>query len=45
MPANDSTLIGKVAEQLSRPPAYSERGVKDSILVASAASYGSTCIC
>jgi tellurite resistance protein len=41
MPANDSNLIGKVAEQLSRPPAYAERGVKDSILVASAASYGS----
>ena len=40
MPANDSSLIGKVALQLSRPPAYSERGVKDSILVASAASYG-----
>jgi tellurite resistance protein len=40
MPANDSSLIGKVARELSRPPAYSERGVKDSILVASAASYG-----
>jgi tellurite resistance protein len=40
MPANDSNLIGKVLRQLSRPPAYSQRGVKDSILVASAASYG-----
>jgi tellurite resistance protein len=41
MPAPDSTLIGKVAKQLSRPPTYAARGVKDSILVASAASYGS----
>lgn len=41
MPANDSTLIGKVLRQLSRPPNYSGRGVKDSILVAAAASYGS----
>jgi tellurite resistance protein len=40
MPADDATLIGKVLNQLSRPPAYAERGVKDSILVASAASYG-----
>lgn len=40
MPGNDTTLIGKVLNQLSRPPAYAERGVKDSILVASAASYG-----
>ncbi len=40
MPAPDTSLIGKVARQLSRPPAYSARGVKDSILVASAASYG-----
>ncbi|HTQ07139.1 MAG TPA: tellurite resistance TerB family protein [Polyangiaceae bacterium] len=40
MPANDS-LIGKVLRQLSRPPSYGgARGVKDSILVASAASYG-----
>jgi tellurite resistance protein len=41
MPANDSTLIGKVAQELGRPPAYAQPGVKDSILVASAASYGS----
>jgi len=41
MAAPDSTLIGKVAKQLSRPPAYAAHGVKDSILVASAASYGS----
>lgn len=41
MAGNDSTLIGKVAQTLSRPPSYAERGVKDSILVASAASYGS----
>jgi tellurite resistance protein len=40
MPGNDATLIGKVLNQLSRPPAYAARGVKDSILVASAASYG-----
>ncbi|HEY3497154.1 MAG TPA: hypothetical protein VGK73_20790, partial [Polyangiaceae bacterium] len=40
MTATDPSLIGKVARQLSRPPAYSERGVKDSIMVAAAASYG-----
>src|SRR5262245_64869409 len=40
MAALDSTLIGKVAKQLSRPPSYAARGVKDSILVAAAASYG-----
>jgi tellurite resistance protein len=40
MTATDPSLIGKVARQLSRPPAYSGRGVKDSILVAAAASYG-----
>jgi tellurite resistance protein len=40
MTATDPSLIGKVALQLSRAPAYSERGVKDSILVAAAASYG-----
>jgi tellurite resistance protein len=40
MPANDSTLIGKVLAELSRPPSYAARGVKDSILVASATSYG-----
>lgn len=42
MTATDSSLIGKVARQLSRPPAYSERGVKDSIIVAAAASYGAS---
>jgi len=42
MTATDPSLIGKVARQLSRPPAYSERGVKDSIMVAAAASYGRT---
>ena len=41
MAGTDSSLIGKVAQTLSRPPSYAERGVKDSILVASAASYGS----
>jgi len=40
MPANNASLIGKVLSQLSRPPNYADRGVKDSILVASAASYG-----
>lgn len=40
MPAHDSSLIGKVATQLRRPPAYAERGLKASILVAAAASYG-----
>jgi tellurite resistance protein len=40
MPALDSSLIGKVARQLSRPPTYAERGLKASILVAAAASYG-----
>jgi tellurite resistance protein len=41
MTAPNSSLIGKVARQLSRPPAYAERGLKDSILVAAASSYGS----
>jgi len=41
MPGNESTLIGKVAQTLSRPPSYAEPGMKDSILVASAASFGS----
>jgi tellurite resistance protein len=40
MTATDPSLIGKVARQLSRPPTYSRSGVKDSILVAAAASYG-----
>jgi tellurite resistance protein len=40
MTATDPNLIGKVARQLSRPPNYAERGVKDSIMVAAAASYG-----
>jgi tellurite resistance protein len=42
LPANDSTLIGKVLRQLSRPPSFTGPGVKDSILVASAAAYGAT---
>jgi tellurite resistance protein len=41
MTASNSSLIGKVARQLSRPPSYAERGLKDSILVAAASSYGS----
>jgi tellurite resistance protein len=40
MPVPDSSLIGKVARQLSRPPSYAERGLKDSIMVAAATSYG-----
>jgi tellurite resistance protein len=40
MPPSDSNLIGKVARQLSRPPSYAERGVKESILVAAAGSSG-----
>jgi tellurite resistance protein len=40
MPAHDSSLLGKVAAQLRRPPAYADRGLKASILVAAAASYG-----
>jgi tellurite resistance protein len=41
MTVQNSSLIGKVARQLSRPPSYAERGLKDSILVAAATSYGS----
>jgi len=41
MTVSNSSLIGKVARQLSRPPAYAESGLKDSILVAAASSYGS----
>lgn len=40
MPVHDSNLIGKVTSQLRRPPAYAERGLKASILVAAAESYG-----
>jgi tellurite resistance protein len=40
MPPQTETLIGKVAQELSRAPAYSQRGVKESILVAAATSYG-----
>jgi tellurite resistance protein len=40
MTATNSSLIGRVARQLSRPPSYAERGLKDSILVAAASSYG-----
>jgi tellurite resistance protein len=41
MPPATETFIGKVAQELSRAPAYSEVGVKESILVAAATSYGS----
>lgn len=41
MTVSNPSLIGKVALQLSRPPSYAERGLKDSILVAAASSYGS----
>jgi tellurite resistance protein len=41
MTAPKSSVIGKVSLQLRRPPAYAERGLKDSILVAAASSYGS----
>jgi len=40
MPQATENLIGKVAQELSRAPAYSQRGVKESILVAAATSYG-----
>jgi tellurite resistance protein len=40
MPAPDSSLLGKVATQLRRPPAYAESGLQASILVAAATSYG-----
>jgi tellurite resistance protein len=40
MPVHDSSLIGKVASQLRRPPGAAERGLKASILVAAAESYG-----
>lgn len=41
MPPVTESLIGKVAQELSRAPSYSQRGVKESILVAAATSYGS----
>jgi tellurite resistance protein len=41
MPPATESLIGKVAQELSRAPAHSGRGVKESILVAAATSYGS----
>jgi len=40
MPPVSESLIGKVAQELSRAPAYSQSGVKESILVAAATSYG-----
>jgi tellurite resistance protein len=40
MPQASESLIGKVAQELSRAPAHSQRGVKESILVAAATSYG-----
>jgi tellurite resistance protein len=40
MPPQTESLIGKVAQELSRAPAYSQRGIKESILVAAATSYG-----
>jgi uncharacterized membrane protein YebE (DUF533 family) len=41
MPPATESLIGKVAQELGRAPAHSQRGVKESILVAAASSYGS----
>src|SRR5262245_42232833 len=40
MPPQTESIIGKVTQELSRAPAYSQRGVKESILVAAATSYG-----
>jgi tellurite resistance protein len=40
MPPQTENITGKVAQALSRAPTYSQRGVKESILVAAAASYG-----
>ena len=37
----DTSLLGRVATQLSRAPSYAEAGVKASILTVAAASYGS----
>jgi tellurite resistance protein len=41
MPKSEPYLIGKVAQTLSQPPPDAEAGIKGSILVAAAASYGS----
>lgn len=40
MTAADASLIGKVVSKLRHPPAYAERGVQGSILIAAAGSYG-----
>jgi tellurite resistance protein len=40
MAPQTESIIGKVALELSRAPAHSQRGVKESILVAAATSYG-----
>ena len=40
MPQATESLIGKVAQALSRAPAHSQQGIKESILVAAATSYG-----
>lgn len=40
MPVPDESLLGKVATQLSRPPAYASGTAKASILSIAAASYG-----
>jgi len=40
MPAPDFSLIGKVARQLTKPPAYAAEGVRVSLLSAAASSYG-----
>ncbi len=37
----DTSLLGRVANQLSQAPSYAESGVKASILTVAAASYGS----
>jgi tellurite resistance protein len=40
----DSSLLGRVASQLSQAPSYAESGVKGSILTVAAQSYGSSSI-
>jgi len=40
MTAADAGLIGRVVSKLRRPPAYAERGIQGSILIAAAGSYG-----
>jgi len=40
MPQVTESLMGRVAVELGRAPEYSQRGVKESILVAAATSYG-----